>query len=385
MILRIVLAGGGTGGHIYPLVAVHQELKKFAKTQGIQLDARYFGGAAPFRRLFQESGVAYVPIVSSKWRRYFSVQNFLDIPKFFIGFIQALWKLYWFMPDVIFSKGGPGVPPILCAAAWYRIPIVMHESDSVPGAPSLYSARLAKKIFVGFASAAEYFVKKDVVVSGVPIRSDLADGPSHFAESDAHLEAKRGFGFSDQAPLILILGGSQGMGRINDFILENLKLFLKHFQILHQVGEQNYGSYKKEYEFVTKDWSDLDKNRYQFRPYFGEDLREAYVAADFVLARSGATTIYELAFFGKPALLVPLPEAAQDHQRVNAYNYERTGAAVVIEQENFLPRLVVAELEKILNNPEALKRMGDAARSTYRPDAASIIAQGILQLAVKIR
>ena len=374
--IRILLAGGSTGGHIYPLIAVSQELQKIAANSGMQADIRYFGAAAEFSHAIEGSGIRYVSVISSKLRRYFSLLNVLDIGKFFIGFIQALWKLFWFMPDVAFSKGGPGVLPMIYACVFYRIPIVIHESDSVPGLSNRLAAKYACRIFIGFASAIDAFSGKNVELAGNPIRPDLAAAQNRVSPEES-AQVKRSLGFSDTEPLLLILGGSQGMARINDFILENLRPMLKDFQILHQVGDRNYDGYAKEYAFLSKDWSDLEKNRYQFKAYFDEDLIPALRAADAVLARAGATTIFELACFGKPAILVPLPEAANDHQRRNAYQYAKTGGAVVIEQENFLSNLVLEKIREIVHDKARLAAMGEAGRSFYKPAASQLIAEGI--------
>ena len=369
--LRILLTGGGTGGHIYPLIAVTQELNNLAAENGRVLDARYFGGAGEYYDVFINNGIRFISVISSKIRRGSVLENLLDIPKFFLGLLQALWKIYWFMPDVIFSKGGPGALPIALAGKFYFVPIVIQESDTVPGKTNILSGKVAKKIFLAFKSAEGYFTGKNTEVSGNPVRSDLT-GQNPAA-------AKQQLGFDVNLPLLLVLGGSQGATRLNAFILENLQQLIRQFQILHQVGAGNYEEYKNEYNFIAKDWSELETRRYQFKPYLEENLASAYSAADLILARAGAGTIFELAAVGRPAVLVPLPEAAGDHQRKNAYEYAAAGAAVVIEQDNFAGNLAISQLSQLINNPALLQKMSATAKSFYRPDAAKIIARGILE------
>ena len=236
------------------------------------------------------------------------------------------------------------------------------------------------KIFLAFASAGDYFNNKDVEIVGNPIRNSLFEQAKSLELSgqDPKAEAMKGFGLDPSEPSILVLGGSQGAESINNFILENLELLIRDFQILHQVGERNYGNYKKEYEFMAKDWSEAEKNRYRFQAFFGKDMADALVSADAVIARASSGSIFELAAFGKPAILVPLPESAQDHQKSNAYLYAETGAAIVIEEENLLGNLVINKLKEIILNPERRQKMAESAQSFYRPDSAVIIAKYLL-------
>ncbi len=379
--IRILLTGGGTGGHVYPLLAVAKEMRGIAGQNNIELDLRYVGTARQYHPDFEAAGIACNWIAGSKWRRYISFGNIIDIPKFFISIIQAAWHVFRLMPDAVFSKGGTGAVPVIIAARIFFIPVIIHESDSIPGLTNRISGKLAKLIFAGFASALKYFPERKTEIVGDPIRPDLVDRLTAEGPMDPAL-AKRSFGFDAQAPLLLILGGSQGMAVINDFVLEHLQALTSRFQILHQVGERNYEAYKREYEFISKDWSELEKSRYLFRPYFSGDLFEAYCAADIVLARAGATTIFELAFFGKPALLIPLPGSANHHQSENARQYAAAGAAVVFEQENILGGLVEGQLDKLLNDREKLRAMSEAARLFYKPDAAMVIAENVLKIAV---
>lgn len=379
--LRILLTGGGTGGHIYPLVAVTQELNKWAAQNGIELDVRYFGSANGYAGVLAENEIRFMPIISSKMRRYISALNLFDIPKLFLGIIQALWKVFWFMPDAAFSKGGPGALPAVLACKFYMIPLVIHESDSIPGYTNIISGKLAKKIYIAFASAKDYFANQERVETvGNPVRLSLISQRTVLSEDQAKIAAKRNWGFDPGSPVVLFLGGSQGATRLNDFVFKNLSSLLGGFQILHQIGENNYDAYVQEYNLLAKDWSEVVKQRYRPEAYFDKNLQDAYLAADLVVARAGAGTIFELAFFGKPAILVPLPEAASDHQKQNAYQYAETGAAMVIEQENFLSHLVLNQLIGLTNDQDALQKMGTAARNFYLPDAAKKIAEGLLSL-----
>lgn len=373
--LKVLLAGGGTGGHIYPIIAVSQKLKVWAEKNAIAYDLRYFGAPESYKSVLQASGIKISKIVSSKMRRYFSLLNFFDFFKFIFSFFQSLFKIYWYMPDVAFSKGGPGALPVVLACKFYFIPIVVHESDAIPGLTNKISVRLAQTVDLAFNSAAQYIkTKKELNIVGNPVREEIL---AQISQEQAKIE----LGLDPQKPLVLVLGGSQGSGRINDFILENLEGLLLKYQVMHQVGTEKYKDYKAQYDFLTENFSPAMTANYKFTQYLeNSELSKAMDAADVIISRSGAGAIFEIAAKGKPSILIPFPDAASNHQKENAYQYAQSGAAVVIEEENLLPSILLSELEKILNKPEVKLKMGAAARDYFQPDAANKIATDILEL-----
>lgn len=369
----ILLTGGGTGGHIFPLLAVARELQKQAVDKKIDLELRYYGPRTIYNDYFKQAGIAIKNIAGAKLRRYFSPQNFVDVPKLFWSILQSLWKVYWFMPDAAFSKGGPGALPVLLACWFYRVPIFIHESDTVPGLTNQISGRWAKKVFLGWESTKKFFPKKNTEVVGVPLREEIL--------SRLNLDifgAKESFGFNIKEPVVLILGGSQGAQRINDFILANLEIFIAKFQILHQVGSANYETHVNNFDQLYGQWPKELRERYKIFAFFEKNLADAYAAADLVVSRAGASAIFEIAAFGKPAILIPLPEAANDHQKINAYEYAQTGAAIVMEEANFLANVVLGQIEKVLNNPDVRQKTSITAKGFAKPKAAEIIGQFIL-------
>lgn len=376
------MVGGGSGGHIYPLIAVAQKIKYLAGADsGHRLDVRYFGDAGDYKNLIKENDIKYSYVVSSKLRRYFSFANFVDFFKFFIAIFQSLFKVFFFMPSVVFSKGGPGSLPILFVCKFFAVPIVIHESDSAPGLTNLISGKMSKKIFLAFDSAKQFFPGKNIEVVGNPVRNELimgrGDSSAVITEIDKK-EAKKQFSFDPEKPVLFVSGGSQGSAIINDFVLKNIEQLSVKFQVLHQVGQQNFDDHKKDYDFLIKEIPETVKNSYKFYPYFENNLKSAYLAADIVLARAGAGTIFELAYFGKPSILIPLPDAANDHQTLNALEFKEAGATIDIEQENFLSHLVLVQLETLLSKPEVLKAMSRSASAFYRPFSSEAIAAYLL-------
>lgn len=373
--LRVLLAGGGTGGHIYPIIAVSQKLRDWALKNGFEPDLRYYGQPGEYRNALKNSGIKVSKVAVSKMRRYFSLLNILDFFKFFFSFFQCLWKIYWFMPDVVFSKGGPGALSVLYACRFYFIPVTLHESDTVPGLTNRLTARFARVIDLAFSQAMGYFakVKGRVNVVGQPIRQELLSSvPSEQAKTALGLDPKR--------PAVFFFGGSQGSNRMNEFVLANLEQLLLKFQVLHSIGRDKFAYYKSQYDFVSKNFSPVLKNNYKLFNYLEENFGLAMNAADLIVSRGGAGSIFEIAAYGKPSIIVPFPEAAADHQKSNAYAYAETGACAVIEQENLLPSIFLSEAEKILASAEVWKKMAGAAKDFSTPEAADKIAADVLSL-----
>ena len=373
--LRVLLTGGGTGGHIYPIIAVAQELRSWAEKNEVRKDIRYYGQPDSCRPALEENKIRIIKIASSKLRRYFSFLNFLDAFKFVWGFFQGLRKIFWFMPNAAFSKGGPGALSVLLACRFYRIPIVVHESDLIPGLTNRVSARWAKTLDLASASAIPRFpkTKAKINIVGNPVRKELLIN----APQD---QAKTALGFDPKKPLILVLGGSQGSAKINNFILENLEQFLAKFQVLHQVGGEKRQEYQTQYNFIAKSLSPLLAQNYKFVDFLSKNQGLALDAADMIISRAGAGAIAEISIKGKPSILIPFPDAANGHQRQNADEYSRTGAAILIEEENLLPNVVIGQIEKVLQSSDLRAKIASAAKGFAKPNAAKEIAKHILEL-----
>ncbi len=362
---RILLTGGGSGGHIYPLLAVAEKL------QGN--DLRYFGPKDDWSAYMTKAGIPVSVIAKAKLRRYFSLLNIIDGMKLIYSILQALVKVALFRPQIAFSKGGPSALPVLFACHAYGIPIIIHESDAVPGLTSRITGKWAKIVEVAWHEARTFFPDKDVRRVGLPLRSALHATPENTHEAKTAMDCE-----PEGLPVLLVIGGSQGSERINNFVVQNLGKLLTKYQVIHQVGSGNYEEYMRLYDVAKASLTMELRNRYHPCAYLETKLKNAYCAADCALSRSGST-IFELAAFGIPAVLVPLPESANGHQRANAYAYAKTGAGVVIEEENFLISIVLTELEKTIQ-PETHTKMS-AAGITFAPtDAAERIAQDIMIL-----
>ena len=369
--MKILFTGGGSGGHIFPIVAIVRELRKIRSNQ--DLEFLFVGPKDEWASNYIiKEGVEVKTIFAGKIRRYLTpdaiFQNIVDI--FFkipLGIIQAFFCAFFWNPDLIFSKGGFGSIPIVIAGWVLQIPIFLHESDKDPGLSNRFLAKLSLQVFTSFQDT-ERFPKDKIIVVGNPIRKELLKGSLR--------EAREYFRIRNEKPVILVLGGSQGAQRINDLVLQILTELLYSFEVIHQTGKKNFEQVKKEADVMI---AQRLKQFYHPFPFFEEkEFSLAYVAAHLVISRAGATTIFAIASLGKPSVLVPLAGAAQNHQVKNAYAFAKNGAALVIEEANFTPRFFLEKLKHLLTHPGELEHMSQKAREFAKPEAARIIAHYIV-------
>jgi len=368
--MKILFTGGGTGGHVFPIVALVREIKRMSPQK---IELLYVGPKDKWALLFlPQEGIEVKTILAGKIRRYLGPKeillNILDLFKLFIGTFQAFFWVFIEAPDLIFSKGGYGSIPVVISGKILQVPIFLHESDIVPGLSNRILGKSAPVIFVSFPRT-EYFNPKKMILVGNPIRKELLEGSKQ--------RAKELFALSGEKPVLLVMGGSQGAQRINDLLLLILPQLLENFEVLHQTGSKNFKQVQAEVKVVIK--KGLEKYYHPF-PFFREqELREAYAAADIVVSRASSGSIFEIAAWGIPSILIPLPEAAQNHQVRNAYAFAQNGASIVIEEANLTPHFFLEKLKFLISKPDLLKKMGEKARRFSKPKAAQIIANYLLR------
>lgn len=368
---RVLLVGGGSGGHVYPLVAVAQALKKARPDVQVKLM-----GDGPFvARAAKEAGLPYTGIVAPKLRRYASVHNIMDTVMAPLALAQAFWKLFWYMPDAVFAKGGyTSVFPCI-AARVFMIPVYLHESDSVPGMGNRLLAKRAKLIFTAFEKAAAALAPNATVLVGNPVRPGLGG-----ADKAASLAA---FQLQSGKPTVLVIGGSQGAGHINKVVMDGLvQMAQDGWQVIHQTGDANYKAVSEEAAKIIKDgegtWAAAVQAQYRAYPFLDEgQLAAAYAACDVAVTRASANVLTELSLSGKPMVMVPLPGSAQDHQLENAAELSKYGN-IIMDDANLTPVTLVTQLGRLMQ-PETYAKVSAATRAFARPDAADKIAQVILK------
>ncbi len=365
--MRILLTGGGSGGHVFPLIAVARKL--IQRDEAAEL--LFIGPDKSSKETFGKEGINAVSILSGKFRRYFSPFFIVDVLKLPIGFLQAYWHIFWFMPDVVFSKGGYGsVLPVVIA--WlFRIPVIIHESDSVPGFTNKILAGFSRRVIVSFPESAKFFPENKTVVTGNPIREELF---TKVPKDPGYV-----LGISSENPKVLILGGSQGAKQINELLMPALPDFIKKYEIIHQCGEKNFTNMQK-IAFLELESSE-EKKMYHLYPFLSQDqLASAYALADIIVSRAGSGAIFEIAASGKPSILIPYMAAAGGHQMKNAQIYKDAGAARVLRGRNIMPHMLESLIDSILGNKEKAAEMSSAARNFSKPDAAGKIAEEIVRL-----
>ena len=375
--MKILFAGGGTGGHFYPIISIAEEVNTLVDREHLVGVKLYYISDSPIdKELLFKTGLTYIQLATGKRRTYFSIQNYLDIFKTLFACILATWKIFYLYPDVIFGKGGYASFPAMFAGKLLRIPVVIHESDIVPGRVNRYVAKYATKIAISYPEATQYFIKagvKDdrIALTGQPIRKALLEIPTDDPFTVFQLEAG--------IPVILVLGGSLGSEKINENLIDILSKLVEKYQVLHQTGESNYDWMKKRAAGVLA--GNTLSSRYRPFGFFEpKQLRIAAMAATIIISRAGST-IFEISIWQKPSILIPLAIARDDHQRENAYSYARTGAATVIEEQNLKPELFYSVVSSIMDDPARQQVMIQGTKDFAKFDAAEKIATALLSIA----
>lgn len=349
----IAFTGGGTAGHVFPGIAVAEELGRRALWIGSPSGVE--------KMLAEDAGMEFRGIPAGKFRRYFSLRNLSDIGRIFSGVLAAVRILRKEKPAFLFSKGGfVSVPPVV-AARLCGIPTYTHESDFDPGLATRINLMFCEKVLVSFPETVDFLparLRPKAVVTGNPVRRAVYD-------ADAG-RGRRYLGCEPPTQVILVLGGSQGSSFINGLISSCLPRLVPRFFVVHQMGAQDYSA------------STL--GNYFAAAFFSAELPDIIAAADLVICRSGANTLAELAALGKPSLLIPLSRSgSRGDQLRNAEVFRARGAALVLQEQDATADSLLAMVCSLLADPRRLREMGGSAGSLSVGRPAETIARLITQ------
>lgn len=372
--MKIVFTGGGTGGHFYPIIAVAERVNQIIDSESIIGAKLYYFSDSPYdKEALFENSILYQEVVSGKMRTYFSFRNFFDLFKIFFGIIGAIYKLFLIYPDVVFGKGGYASFPTLLAARILKIPVLIHESDSAPGRVNRWAGKFAKRIAISFNEASDYFPSKKTAWTGHPIRKIIELSEKKEVALDY-------FKFEKNLPVIFILGGSQGAELINNTILDILPKLLLNYQIIHQTGIKNFNLVKIETDMLLSE----NKNKFRYFPVAFLNpflMKMASGASTIVISRAGST-LFEIASWGIPSILIPFTNSNADHSKKNAFNYARAQACSVIEEINMTGNILLSEIERIIKDKKTYEIMANNAKNFNKAGAATKIARELVNIAL---
>jgi len=324
---KIILTGGGTAGHVAPNLALIPSLKEAG------FDIYYIGSHNGIEReLVESAGIPYFGISSGKLRRYRSIKNATDILRVGKGLLDAIRIMRKIKPDIVFSKGGFVVVPVIAAARLLRVTSIIHESDLTPGLANKLAMPFASKICVSFPETLAHVSKSKGVVTGTPLRPELFTGSKSEGFKYTNLD-------TNGLPVLLVTGGSQGANAINNCIREALPGILQNFQVVHLCGKGNL--------------SGITKPGYVEFEYIKNAMADVLAMADIVVSRAGANTLFELVALNKPNLLIPLPASqSRGDQLQNAASFQKQGLSAVLPEEEMSTDSLLRGIAELFENKE---------------------------------
>jgi len=362
----VLLVGGGTGGHISPLLAVAEALRGMDREVRLQFIGGRRGREA---ELVPEAGIPFHAVPMSSLRdpdsRLGLLGALVGVP---LAYVDALFQLLRRRPAALMTSGGAIAIPVVLAARTLRVPVYLWAGDALPGRASRLLARFCTKIGVTFEQARQNFPSRRAAVTGTPIRSSLLRWTRE--------SARTAMGVPSDASLVVVTGGSQGSERVNEAVFGSLARLLRTTYVLHVTGQAHFAKAEARERALPED----QRARYLTRAYLRDEMGAVLAAADLVIARAGSSSIAEPLAFGTPLVLVPYGAAMEGHQEANARAAVEFGAALIIRESQLDPVRLTAEVLGLLGDRARLGRMAEGARKAGRRDAAAVIAREVLAL-----
>jgi UDP-N-acetylglucosamine--N-acetylmuramyl-(pentapeptide) pyrophosphoryl-undecaprenol N-acetylglucosamine transferase len=364
--LRIIITGGGTGGHLFPGIAIARELKKSCEKVNILF---IVGRSKMEREIITKAGFEIRSIYVEGILGKGFLQLIRACYKLLVSSVQSFFIIRKFQPHLTVGVGGYTSGPVCLMGCFLRIPTAIHEQNSIPGITNRILAPLVKKVFISFEESKRYFKKGNFFLTGNPIRDELLN-----PEKSLEWGSKSNDYTINQRFVILVMGGSQGARTINKavlFALKELKSTGFHPFVIHQTGSHDLKAVVAEYHALGIDGEVMA---------FIQDMASAYARANLVICRAGATTIAELAALGKPSILIPYPYATHQHQDVNAQILVSSGGADIILQRDLQGKTLATKIRMYMENSDALQQMSSFVLKAGRPQANKIIVEQLMEL-----
>lgn len=361
------VTGGGTGGHIYPAVAVGFSLQKEPDTKKVY----YVGNPDNLEnKIAQDKVFEFLGVNITAMPRCFGFDFIKWSFKLLIATVKSIGYIFKYRPNLIFGTGGYVSAPMLFAGILTRTPIVIHECDAVAGKVTKLIAPFAQSVSAAFETSKEGIKSDKIYVNGNPIREE-------FLSTDRY-RARQAWNLKDRLT-IMVMGGSQGAKKINSVLVQSLKKLFKKYdiQIIHQTGLKNYDETVRELKKVYPQYT--ENSQYIVRPYF-KKMYLPMLASDIAVSRAGSLSISEICVSGLASILIPYPYAAADHQRKNAKEMEEMGAALYLEDSQCTPEAFMEKLESLINDTQKMIELQNNAKKLVKYDATKNIVEQIKQV-----
>lgn len=355
--MKLIIAAGKTGGHVFPAVALAEEFLRQDKNTEILIAGSKEGMTG---QILNREGITWQGLEALPLKGVGPVAKLKALVKLAAGIRKSKKIIHDFKPQIVIGTGGYTSAPLIIAAFLKRIPCFVQEQNHYPGMTNRYLGKIVKKVFTAFEDSSKFFPRGRTMWTGNPMRSQMT------IDENTKVDYEH-FGLIPGCFTILVFGGSQGAHNINMTMLEAIKFWpedKKNCQIIHQTGEMDYHLIQKTYQTMEIR---------AFVSSFITQMAKAYAMADLVICRAGATSIAELMHTGKPSILIPYPYASDNHQTVNACYLEDRGAAIMIPESELNGQSLAAQIDKLYQDKTKLEEMGNNAHKLAKPEAAQII------------
>ncbi|MEC2074696.1 undecaprenyldiphospho-muramoylpentapeptide beta-N-acetylglucosaminyltransferase [Metabacillus fastidiosus] len=351
--MKVVVSGGGTGGHIYPALALINEMKRNDEN----IEFLYIGTEKGLEKgIVERAGIPFQSIEITGFKRKLSLDNIKTVIRFLKGVSDSKKMLKQFKPDVVIGTGGYVCGPVVYAAAKLGIPSIVHEQNSLPGITNKFLAKYVDKVAICFSEAEKYFPADKVVLTGNPRASEVigADGK----------KGKESLGLTNGKKSVLIFGGSRGARAINNAVLQMIPaLKNKDYEVVYVTGEVHYKNVMEKIEKMSSPPNIIIKP-------FIHNMPDVLAGIDLIVSRAGATSLAEITALGLPSILIPSPYVTANHQEVNARSLSDHDAAILLSEQALNGEVLLAQMDEILLNEQRLTQMAEASKKLGIPDAA---------------